>query len=577
MGHNAKMEELVQRKLKPSCPRHWSADEDELLRAAVSRFGARHWKTIAAYVPSRSHTQCLQRWNKVLKPGLLKGPWSPEEDHLLRRLVEQSLASIRLTQSDSCDSMHTDMDTDSVGSGGDMNGLSGLARRVDWVLIAENIPGRSVKQCRERWCSNLDPSINKGSWTAQEDSILLSTQASQGNCWAHIARLLPGRTEHAVKTRFRSIQRARRREWSKEEDATLIKQYQTHGSQWALVAEPFQGSRTKNAVMTRFKQLQGLGLVQPSRRSRTVVPRARMTTVQPLSINPSSLTLAPHMSLPRVAADTSQLEAPISTSTGLEASDIAPHMGAPAHSSLVSTAPPPPPSLARIFSLSRSNSAATVAPFSDASAVDLNELTNLPRHALDSSEPGPLMDTNSATNNNQVGRASWTQPRIQDAITKLIDSAGASAPEDDFVASQPLRTQQPQHEPHMNLHAQLDPAQDVQAPLPHDEPLHLSVPEQQQMAVPPPTTQRTSRLRTFDSMQEVENYALQMLASQKRPRTSLEDDSANLFGLLGLESDPVSVTRHSVAPSAGAPPQLAHDLAHVQQPPHVPAHDPFLH
>jgi hypothetical protein len=69
-------------------------------------------------------------------------------------------------------------------------------------------------QCRERWCYNLDPSINKNAWTAQEDAVLMKEQAERGNRWAYIATMLPGRTENAVKTRFKSIMRAKKREVS---------------------------------------------------------------------------------------------------------------------------------------------------------------------------------------------------------------------------------------------------------------------------------------------------------------------------------------------------------------------------
>jgi len=255
-------------------PRHWCKEEDELLRAAVDRFGARNWKQIAEYVPGRTYTQCLQRYNKVLKPGLLKGPWSPEEDHLLISLVKQSLDGLRvapLKSVMSTDSMRTDMMEDSPDSCASLDGIEvsrDTWKQIDWALIAENIPGRSVKQCRERWCSNLDPNIKKGNWSAEEDKVILQMQKREGNCWAKIARMLPGRTEHSVKTRFRSIQRAKKREWSEEEDSILIQQYKLHGSQWGLVAEPFNGQRTKNAVMNRFKHLQTLGKIQASRRPR---------------------------------------------------------------------------------------------------------------------------------------------------------------------------------------------------------------------------------------------------------------------------------------------------------------------
>ena len=36
----------------------------------------------------RTPIQCLHRWTKILKPGLVKGPWTPEEDLLLMEWVK---------------------------------------------------------------------------------------------------------------------------------------------------------------------------------------------------------------------------------------------------------------------------------------------------------------------------------------------------------------------------------------------------------------------------------------------------------------------------------------------------------
>ena len=33
-----------------------------------------------------------------------------------------------------------------------------------WNFIAENIPGRVGKQCRERWHNHLNPNVNKSAW-----------------------------------------------------------------------------------------------------------------------------------------------------------------------------------------------------------------------------------------------------------------------------------------------------------------------------------------------------------------------------------------------------------------------------
>jgi len=139
-----------------------------------------------------------------------------------------------------------------------------VSKRIDWVLIAENIPGRTIKQCRERWCCNLDPSVKKGEWTKAEDDLILRIQAERGNCWAYIAREMPGRTEHRVKTRFRSLMRARRHVWSPAEDELLIKSYQELGPSWSKICDRFNGQRAKFSITSRVKQLQALGRLPSS-------------------------------------------------------------------------------------------------------------------------------------------------------------------------------------------------------------------------------------------------------------------------------------------------------------------------
>ena len=115
----------------------WTKEEDEMLRAAVAAIGPRNWKRISQEFlkESRSDVQCLHRWQKVLRPGLVKGPWTREEDDTIVHSIQ-----------------------------------SGVTK---WSEIAAQIPGRIGKQCRERWFNHLDPTIKKGAWTEQEDGVLI--------------------------------------------------------------------------------------------------------------------------------------------------------------------------------------------------------------------------------------------------------------------------------------------------------------------------------------------------------------------------------------------------------------------
>lgn len=197
----------------------WDDVQDNALREAVERHNFKNWKAIADDVPgNHTHVQCLQRWSKVLKPGLIKGPWTEDEDELLKSAVTQE-------------------------------------PKGNWVAVASNVPGRTAKQCRERWSLCLNPTINKNPWTVEEDALLLRLHTEQGNAWAQIAHHLPGRTENATKSRFKSLERRKDREWSTEEDYIIV-QGRKKKQDWDIIMQTMpKTNRSKNAIKTRWHEL----------------------------------------------------------------------------------------------------------------------------------------------------------------------------------------------------------------------------------------------------------------------------------------------------------------------------------
>jgi myb proto-oncogene protein len=102
--------------------------------------------------------------------GTPKSKWSPYEDHLLEETVRR------------------------VGAD-------------NWTRVAVCVPGRTGKQCRERWIGHVCPAVAQGAWTAEEDAILVAKQAEFGNQWVKLKPFLPGRSTIAIKNRWSWLRR----------------------------------------------------------------------------------------------------------------------------------------------------------------------------------------------------------------------------------------------------------------------------------------------------------------------------------------------------------------------------------
>jgi hypothetical protein len=77
-----------------------------------------------------------------------------------------------------------------------------------WKTIAELIPGRTKKQCWNRWQYALDPSIVRmtertGKWLTEEDDQLLgAVEKHNGKNWDAISTLVPSRTKRQCMDRW---------------------------------------------------------------------------------------------------------------------------------------------------------------------------------------------------------------------------------------------------------------------------------------------------------------------------------------------------------------------------------------
>ncbi|KAJ2073921.1 hypothetical protein GGI16_008781, partial [Coemansia sp. S142-1] len=149
----------------------WTREEDSLLMVGVRVYGpnTESWPRIAMLVPGRTNKSCRKRWFHSLDPSLHKGPWTSEEDALLRQRVMQFPAQ--------------------------------------WSRVAEGITGRTDDQCAKRWRESLDPEIDRGKWRPEEDRLLLDKYKEYGTQWQKIATFFHGRPGLHCRNRWRKIQR----------------------------------------------------------------------------------------------------------------------------------------------------------------------------------------------------------------------------------------------------------------------------------------------------------------------------------------------------------------------------------
>jgi hypothetical protein len=137
----------------------------------------------------------------------------------------------------------------------------------DWNNIAAMVPGRTKRQCSNRWRYGLDPSIalpagstGTGTWAEDEDlKLKTAVQIHGGKDWAAIAVMVPGRTKIQCNKRWHNaldpsiaLTAGRTGVWTEDEDLKLKAAVQMHGGKnWNKIAALVPG-RTISQSRSRW-------------------------------------------------------------------------------------------------------------------------------------------------------------------------------------------------------------------------------------------------------------------------------------------------------------------------------------
>jgi pre-mRNA-splicing factor CDC5/CEF1 len=66
----------------------WKNTEDEILKAAVMKYGKNQWDRIASLMPRKNSKQCKARWFEWLDPSIKKTEWTREEEEKLLHMAK---------------------------------------------------------------------------------------------------------------------------------------------------------------------------------------------------------------------------------------------------------------------------------------------------------------------------------------------------------------------------------------------------------------------------------------------------------------------------------------------------------
>lgn len=143
----------------------WKNTEDEILKAAVMKYGLNQWARISSLLVRKSAKQCKARWYEWLDPSIKKTEWSREEDEKLLHLAK--------------------------------------IMPCQWRSIAP-IVGRTAAQCLERYEYLLDSvsSINVNNDENEDDAdTQLLQNKSHHMSSSNIRRLRPGEIDPNPETK----------------------------------------------------------------------------------------------------------------------------------------------------------------------------------------------------------------------------------------------------------------------------------------------------------------------------------------------------------------------------------------
>lgn len=212
----------------------WTKEEDECLLNAVQKFGKNDWDSVANELNSnRIPWQCCARYNQELNS--LCGTTPINED-----------------------------DTDKIV---EVINLCRIGNFVPWNQVMYFIQYHSLLQVKYQWHKLLSEKRSNQSWSHEEDVLLLRTIDKFGNKdWNRIANYIPGRSNKSCRERYTMRLKFQKRAigcWKPKEDKILLSLIEKFGTNWSLISSHFP-ERNNHQIRNRYELLKNeVGRIGP--------------------------------------------------------------------------------------------------------------------------------------------------------------------------------------------------------------------------------------------------------------------------------------------------------------------------
>jgi hypothetical protein len=105
-----------------------------------------------------------------------------------------------------------------------------------WEEIAKRIPGRNVRQCRDRWFHYLGDLPTRYSWSVEEDALLRRIIDRFNGSFEHVMAFFPNQTSQEIQRRWVLLKHKK----SSEEQRTIVTEEVRTPEQMTRKREPME-------------------------------------------------------------------------------------------------------------------------------------------------------------------------------------------------------------------------------------------------------------------------------------------------------------------------------------------------